>query len=61
MAAPSGTATSPYKFDPFTINSTNYKTVNEHPINVDVLVPTNLEPGETPPPRTETHDYKQGK
>ncbi|MCJ1251764.1 hypothetical protein MMC30_009002 [Trapelia coarctata] len=48
MAAPSGTAASPDKFNPFTIHSTSYKTVNKHPIGVDVLFPKNLKPGKHP-------------
>lgn len=39
MAAPSAIAASPAKFDPFIIHNTSYKTVNGHPIGVDVLIP----------------------
>ena len=38
-------ALSPEKFAPFSVYSTSYKTVNEHPIGVDVLVPKSLKSG----------------
>lgn len=41
----SAAALNPEKFSPFHIHSTSYKTVNEHPIGVDVLVPKKLDPG----------------
>ena len=41
----SAAALNPEKFSPFHIHSTTYKTVNEHPIGVDVLIPKKLEPG----------------
>ena len=41
----SAAALNPEKFSPFHIHSTSYKTVNEHPIGVDVLIPKKLEPG----------------
>ena len=45
MDTPSGTAASPAKFDPFDIHSTSYKTVNNHPIGVDVLIPKRIKAG----------------
>ncbi|KAM0803851.1 Alpha/Beta hydrolase protein [Usnea florida] len=41
----SAAALNPEKFSPFHIHNTSYKTVNEHPIGVDVLIPKKLEPG----------------
>ena len=43
--AMSAAALNPAKFSPFHIHSTSYKTVNEHKIGVDVLVPKDLKPG----------------
>lgn len=43
----SAAALNPEKFSPFHIHSTSYKTVNEHPIGVDILIPKKLEPGNT--------------
>lgn len=43
--AMSAAASNPDKFSPFQIHSTSYKTVNEHSIGVDVLVPKGLKPG----------------
>lgn len=48
MAAPSDIAMSPAKFDPFHIHTTSYKTVNGHPIGVDVLIPKELKSGKRP-------------
>ena len=41
----SAAAFNPDKFSPFNIYSTSYKTVDEHPIGVDVLVPRDLKLG----------------
>lgn len=48
--AMSAAALNPEKFTPFNIHSTIYKTVNDHPIGVDVLVPKGLRtgPGKNP-------------
>ena len=43
--AVSAAALNPEKFSPFDIHSTSYKTVNEHNIGVDVLVPKDLKLG----------------
>ena len=48
MAMPSAIAASPEKFDPFNIHTTSYKTVNGHPIGVDVLIPKGIKPGKLP-------------
>ena len=41
----SAAALNPERFSPFHIHSTSYKTVNEHKIGVDVLVPKTLKAG----------------
>ncbi|MCJ1432527.1 hypothetical protein MMC27_001884 [Xylographa pallens] len=48
MSAPSSKATSPAKFDPFIIHRTSYKTVNDHPIGVDILIPKDIKTGKRP-------------
>lgn len=47
--AMSAAALNAEKFSPFHIHSTSYKSVNEHPIGVDILVPKDLKP------RTDKH------
>ncbi|MCJ1385198.1 hypothetical protein MMC17_008319 [Xylographa soralifera] len=48
MSVPSTKATSPAKFDPFVIHTTSYKTVNDHPIGVDILIPKAIKAGKRP-------------